>query len=396
MINNRFGRPSYLEIDLEAIAENTRKIKASIPRDITFQAVVKSDAYGHGAVMVSKTVLGHGADYLGVALIEEGIELREAGIKAPIVVLYPEPLERAPLFIEYDLIPTVSDLDFAGRLNEIAEPDRKPDIYLKVDTGMSRYGPDSDELPALIDSISRLKNLRIAGISSNFSAADNGDKTFCFEQLSRFRNAVANLNGIGPLELKASIANSGALLDLPQSYFDMVRVGLLLYGYYPSPENGRTVEVKPAMSLKSRVLYLRDAEAGRPVGYGMSYTTPHRMKIATIPVGYGDGYPRALSNNGEVLIGGRRAPIVGRVCMDALMADVSGIDGVRLGDEVVLLGSQGDDFIGADEIAGRCRTISWEILCGFTPRLPVVYHKKDASEKEIQDVSAVESHHRTD
>ncbi|MCP4634628.1 MAG: alanine racemase [candidate division Zixibacteria bacterium] len=379
MRENRFHRPSYIEVNLDIIAENFKNIKEKLPAGVALQTVVKSNAYGHGAVEVSKTLEENGTDYLGVALLEEGIELREAGIKVPIIVLYPEPAERAELFLDYNLIPTICEINFATAINDLIKPDRKLDIYLKVDTGMSRYGPDSKEINSLVDEISKLGNLRIAGLSSNFSTSDNGNKDFCFEQIFRFRNAVGALNGTGSSSMMVSIANSGAMLDLPESYFNMVRVGLLLYGYYPSVENSKSVKVKPALKLVSKVLYVRDIEADQPVGYGMSYITSHSMKIATIPVGYGDGYPRALSNRGQVLIRGQRAPIVGRVCMDAFMVDVSNIDGVKNGDDVALIGNQGNEFIGADELAKICDTITWEITCGLTTRLPITYLHKDVT-----------------
>ena len=381
---NRFSRPSYIETDLTSIAKNTRNIKAKLPRGVALQAVVKSNGYGHGAIEVAKTVLESGADLLGVALAEEGIQLREAGIKHPIVVLYPEPPERAYLFIEYNLIPTISDIGFARSLNELVNDNEKFDVYLKVDTGMSRYGPSPEFITDFAEGINRLGKLRLAGISSNFSTSDNGDKTFCLEQLDRFRGTVDSLNGTSSSDIMISIANSGALLDLPESYHNMVRVGLLLYGYYPSKENKPSVKVTPALRLVSRVLYTRSLKAGQPIGYGMSYITPENMKIATIPIGYGDGYPRALSNKGEVLINGRRAPIVGRVCMDALMADVSEFEEVKIGDEVVLIGSQGNEFIGADEIAEKCGTITWEITCGLTSRLPIVCRHKDIAKQTVK------------
>jgi alanine racemase len=249
---------------------------------------------------------------------------------------------------------------------------------------MARYGPDASSLPKLLKELQELKRLRLAGLSSNFSASDHADKTFCFEQLWRFRNAIEALNINDSSDLMISIANSGALLDLPESYYNMVRVGLLLYGYYPSIENKRTVQIRPALKLQSEVLYLRELKAGEPVGYGMSFTAPHNMKIATIPIGYGDGYPRAMSNKGDLLIHGCRAPIKGRICMDAMTVDVTEIEDVKISDEVVLIGGQGDEFIGADEIAAICGTISWEITCGLSPRLPIEYLHKDVTKKAVR------------
>ncbi|MBD3170124.1 MAG: alanine racemase [candidate division Zixibacteria bacterium] len=374
---NRFNRPSYIEVNLDKVASNVRNIKDKLPQGTLFQAVVKSNGYGHGALETARVALENGADYLGVAFIEEGIELREAGIHSPIAVLYPEPPERSGYFVEFDLIPTISSVEFAESLNRCVPTGAKKDVYLKVDTGMSRYGPYLEELDRLAGGIGQMERLNIAGVSSNFSMSDYRDKSFSAEQLGYFHQAIEIIKGHAVSPLKISIANSGAVLDIPESYFNMVRVGLLLYGYYPSRETTESIEVRPAMRLISRVLYLRELEKGQSVGYGRSFIADRNMLLATLPIGYGDGYPRILSNKGEVLIHGQRAPIIGRICMDALMVDVSRITGVEIGDEVVLIGSQGGGYIGADELARLCDTITWEITCGLTSRLPIEYHYRD-------------------
>jgi len=248
---------------------------------------------------------------------------------------------------------------------------------------MSRYGPNPDEALILANEIRTLRHLKLAGVSTNFSSSDNGDPSFSIEQLRRFSAMGRELREMIPHKLIMSIANSGGVLNFEDSYFDMVRAGLLLYGYYPSKESKRIVSVKPALKLLSHILYVRELITGESVGYGMSFVATHDMRIATIPIGYGDGYPRALSNRGKVLIGGRRAPIVGRVCMDALMVDITSHTNAGVGDEAVLIGPQGGEFIGADEIAELCGTIPWEITCGLGPRLPATYIHKHVEKKAI-------------
>ncbi len=381
---NFFDRPSYLEIDLSAVAENTHNIKDILPEGTDLQAVVKSNAYGHGAVEVSKVMAENGADCFGVAFIEEGIELRQSGIKQPIVLLYPETASRAPLFVEYNLTPTISDLEFTKALNNAAWNTDKVDVYIKVDTGMSRYGIKGEDVRSFTRELLKMRKIHIAGFSTNFSTSDNGDLSFCYEQIHRFEKAVDSVKKDLGSDLVLSMANSGGLLNLPESYFNMVRVGLLIYGYYPSSSSRRIVSVRPALKLISRILHLEEMEKGTPIGYGMSYITHRRTRVATIPIGYGDGYRRCLSNKGEVLVRGRRSPIIGRICMDALMVDVSEIDDVKVGDEVILIGNQGNEFIGADEIAEICGTIPWEITCSFTPRLPIVYKYADVHNQVVK------------
>ncbi len=373
MRNNRFNKPSYIEIDLDRIAANTQAVKSILPQGVTLQAVVKANGYGHGAVEAARAMVENGADCLGIAFVEEGIELREAGINKPIVLLYPEPPDRAHLVLNYNLIPTISDTEFARELDSLVDEGKKVDIFLKIDTGMSRYGARPGDINILIDEIRQLPRLRMAGFSTNFSASDNGDLSFCYKQIEKFKSATESFNDAEMSPMVLSMANSGGLLNLPESYFNMVRVGLLLYGYYSSKESKRTVDVAPAMKLVSNILYIRDLDKGEPIGYGLSYVTSSKSKIATIPIGYGDGYPRAMSNKGEVIVNGQRAPIVGRVCMDALMVDITEIPQAKFGDEVVLIGEQCGEYIGADEIAELCGTITWEITCGLTHRLPIKY-----------------------
>ncbi|MBD3233410.1 MAG: alanine racemase [candidate division Zixibacteria bacterium] len=381
---NRFNKPSYIEIDLDRIADNTKSVKSVLPEGVTLQAVVKANGYGHGAVEAARTMVENGADCLGVAFVEEGIELREAGITKPIVLLYPEPSDRAYLVLNYNLIPTISDIEFARELDRVVDKGKRVDVFLKIDTGMSRYGAKPEEISSFVRNIKQLPKLRIAGFSTNFSASDNGDLSFCYKQMERFKSVTESFKDAEMSPKVLSMANSGGLLNLPESYFNMVRVGLLLYGYYSSKESKRTVDVKPVLKLVSKILYIRELDQGEPIGYGLSYVTQSKSKIATIPIGYGDGYPRAMSNKGEVLINGRRASIVGRICMDALMVDITDVPQARVGDEVVLIGEQRGEYIGADEIAELCGTITWEITCGFTHRLPIKYIHSNVSQEVIK------------
>jgi len=371
---NRLHRPAYLEIDLKRLAQNTKNIKGALGTNVGLLSVVKADAYGHGAYEVSRVVLENGADSLGVAILEEGIELRERGIDAPVVILYPEFYGREEKILEYYLRPTVTDFDFARMISEEAKKQGKvAEVYLKIDTGMGRYGISPEELLALVKKIDHLENVKIKGIFSQLSEAEGGDKENATEQIGKFQKALVKLKFLNHDGLIRSIANSAAVLDLPESYFNQVRVGLLLYGLYPSKELSNSIKVKPVMSLKSRVLFLKEVGKGSPIGYGGAYVTKRKTKVATIPLGYADGYPRLLSNKGEVLIRGKKAPIIGRICMDAFMVDVTDVPEVRIGDVVTLLGEDKGKEITADDLAFWSSSINYEIISRMGRRLPKVY-----------------------
>jgi len=364
-------RPSFIEVDLDAIRFNVKSIKQRLGDSVKLLAVVKANAYGLGAVEVSRTVSEAGAEYLGVAIVEEGIELREAGISTPILVLYPEPPERASFFPEYNLIPTVSDQLFLERFNHLcSQSNRIGDVFLKLDSGMGRYGLSPGSILSLAEKLLRMNNIRLSGLSTNLSDPENGREGYSLGQVERFRKVDRKLRGLGFKGYLRSVANSTAFLDLPESYFDLVRIGHLLYGSYPSEREESVVPLKSVLTLKSKVLLLKTVDQGQPLGYGNSYTTTRLTKIATLPIGYADGVPRQLSNCGQVLIRGHRANIIGRVCMDALMVDVTDISNVELNDEVVLIGKQGDETITVHEIAKTSGTISYEIISRLSLRLP--------------------------
>ena len=375
--NNKLLRPAYLEVDLDALAYNVRNIKKRLGKDVELMAIVKANGYGHGAYEVAKVALENGAGSLGVANLEEGIELREKGIKAPIINLFPEPPERAEKVVEYDLDQVITDLGFVKRLSQEAKRQNKcSHIFIEIDTGLGRYGIPPQKIIDLVRRIKKLENVRLKGILSQFSTADQLKKDFAYHQLSVFKNTLDELESFSNHIPIKSIANSGAVLDIPASYFNHVRVGHLLYGLYPSLETTESIKVKPAMSLKSKVMFIKEVEKGTPISYGKTYIAKKKAKIATIPLGYADGYSRLLSNKGEVLIRGKRAKVVGRVCMDAFMVDVSHIPDVKLGDEVVVMGKQGKEEITAHNLGRWTGTFAYEIMTRMGKRLPVVYKQR--------------------
>ena len=377
MINgNKHLRPAYLEIDLRALASNVKNIKRKLGKRVQLLVVVKADGYGHGSYEVSKIALKNGAGSLGVAFLEEGIELRENGIKAPILILSPEFYGREKEVIEYDLQPAIADLDFVKKLNREAKKQNKiAEVYLKIDTGMRRYGIEPSSALDFVKGVQKLKNIRLKGVLSQFSTTEDTDKDFAEKQLYLFKKTVKQLEELNGARLVRSIANSGAFLRLPQSYFDQVRVGIVMYGIYPSPKMTKRVKVNPVMSLKSRIVQIREVETGESVSYGRTFITNRRTKIGTIPLGYADGYPWQLSNRGEVLVKGKRVPIIGRVCMDAFMVDLTGLPDVKIGEDVVLLGKQGKEKIEAHQIAEWANSFSYEIVTRMGKRLPRVYLK---------------------
>jgi len=375
--NNNFLRPAYLEVDLDAIAFNVRNIKKRLGRGVELMAIVKADGYGHGAYPVACVALENGADSLGVAILEEGVELREKRIKAPIVNLFPEPHQRAKKIVEYDLEQVVTNLKLVKNLSQEAEKQNKScSVYIEIDTGLGRYGVLPEDTKDLVKKIKGLSSVRLKGILSQFSTADQRRKDFALKQLSVFKNTLDELESFSNHIPIKSIANSGAVLDIPASYFNHVRVGHLLYGLYPSSETSESIRVKPAMSLKSRVVFIKEVGKGTPISYGKTYITRNKTKIATIPLGYADGYSRLLSNKGEVLIRGKRTKVVGRVCMDAFMVDVSHIPEVKIGDEVVVMGKQGKDEITAHDLGRWTNTFGYEIMTRMGKRLPIVYKRK--------------------
>ena len=366
------------QINLEAIGHNIAKIRKVIGKDRKILAAVKANAYGHGDVEVAKIVVKCGVDYLGVANIEEAIRLRKANINTAILILGCSFKYEIGDILSYNISPTIADLDFAKELNRKAtEFPKKVTVHVKMDTGMGRIGPHFEHAVDFVKKLSLLKNLFLEGIFTHFPSADEADKSFSLLQIDRFKKIMDELECSGISIPIKHMANSGAILseNIHDSFFDMVRPGLMIYGAYPSPYVSKNIKLEPALTLKTRVVFIKDVTQGSTISYGRTYTAKSKSRLATISIGYGDGYSRLLSNKGEVLIKGKRAPIVGRVCMDQLIVDVNKIPGVCVGDEVVLIGIQKQERISAEEIAEKIGTIPNEIFCMISKRVTRVYEK---------------------
>jgi len=337
-------------------------------------AVVKADAYGHGSVPFAKIALKSGANCLGIAIPEEGKRLREEGVSAPIVVIGAILPEDVPMVVDYDLQPAVFSAKILRALDQYAQQAGKiVSVHLKIDSGMGRIGVRGErELDQLLEVFKECPAVELYGMFTHFANSDGADKGYAHEQFARFLAMVERVHRRG-LHPMLHAANSGAIADLPETQLDMVRAGIMMYGYYPSQNVKKAIPIEPVMEVRSRITMVKTIPAGETVSYDRTYTTWRPTVVATIPIGYGDGYRRALSGKGAVLIHGQRAPILGRVCMDQCMVDVTDIPGVDEGDEVVLLGSQGEESIDADEIAEWAGTISYEVLLSFSSRVPRVY-----------------------
>ncbi len=371
-------RPTYAKVNLSAIKRNVKNIKESLPRQTMFCAVTKADGYGHGSVMVSKAAIEAGADWIAVAIPEEAAVIRDDGITAPILVLGPSNRSQWRKGVSLDLSMVVTSLDCVkNALSAAKEFGRTVKLHLKVDTGMNRIGVKTlDEAKRLLDIVAQEETLCLEGLMTHFAAADEADKTYTIKQNERFQEfiALAKRMGFSPI---VHAANSGAALDCPELAYDMVRVGIAMYGCYPSDEVKKDVKLEPAMSLHTQISHIKTVEAGEKLSYGCTYTTERQTRVATLPIGYADGFNRLLSNRGEVLVGGRRARVIGRVCMDQTLIDVTDIEGVKLHDNVVCIGSQKDAAISVEEYAALCGTINYEILCALSPRVPRLYYEDE-------------------
>lgn len=362
---------TYIEVDLDAIAHNVRALKAFIGPAVELFAVVKANAYGHGLVPVAQTVLRHGVSRLAIGRLSEGLQLRQAGIAAPVLALCYLMPDELRIAVERDLVPTVGEMESALVVSALGVARQKPvPVHVKIDTGMGRYGVMPDQAVSFFNQIATLPGLAVEGVFTHFATADERDKTFAREQFQIFQDVLAELSAAGHSIPLLHAANSAAALDLPETHLGAVRSGLALYGLYPSESVSHALALRPALTLKSHVASVRQLPAGASISYGRSYITPRPMTVALVPIGYGDGYHRLLSNRGAVLVNGQRAPIVGRVCMDQVVVDVSGCGPVALNDEVVLIGQQGDARITVEEIAGWAETISYEITSALLARLP--------------------------
>ncbi len=367
-------RLTRAEVDRQALKFNFDGIRKRIGPNVKMMGVVKANAYGHGMIEVARALVDFGIDHLGAGFLEEGILLREKGIRVPVLVLGGVLGDQVRQFLEHDLEITISSVEIAERVErEIqATGGKKAKVHLKIDTGMERIGVHAENASHFVETVCRLKNLEVIGIYSHFATADEKDKSFACTQLERFQNLLDALHKLGIEIPLRHIANSGAVLDLPESYYSMVRPGIMMYGYYPSPGTSESIPLRPVLSLKSKIVFIKEVPPGRGISYGRKYTTSKKTKIATVPIGYGDGYSRRLTNNTEVLIRGKRYPVVGVICMDQLMVDV-GLDAeVHVGDDVVLIGRENDANISAWEIANKLGTIPYEVLTGIAGRVPRV------------------------
>jgi len=380
---------SWVEVDLDNFINNLKEIKRLIGPKIDFMPTVKADAYGHGAIEISHAALKNGARILGVANADEGVQLRISGIEAPIVILGPSTTEEIEQIIKYNITPSVSDVFFAKKLNSaLVRSHQKLPVHLEIDTGMGRGGTMHTEAVKFVLEISKLSNIILEGIFSHFASSE---KIIPYNetQWKHFSDLLANLESQGISIPIRHIDNSGAILNYPDFKLNMVRPGLMTYGIYPAPENETKARLAPVMSFKTSIVLLKNFPAGYGIGYNSTFVTSRPTRIATIPVGYGDGYPVILSNQGEALIGGKRAPVVGRISMDMCTVDVTDIPGCAVGDEVVLLGRQGKEYISANQIAAKAQTISYEVLCALGKRAPRIFlqkGKKQAIEPRLRRI----------
>jgi alanine racemase len=368
-------RPVWAEIDLASIKHNITEIKRRVG-NTPIIGVVKADGYGHGAVEVSKVLLNNGVSALAVATLSEAIQLRNAGITVPVIMLGLTPWHYQKILIEYDITPVVASYSDTRALSAMAvKAGKAVEVLIAVETGMGRIGfmPSKESVNEIIG-INNLPNIRIKGIFSHFSSADEKDKSYTFQQIENFNRFYQDLEAAGISIKFRTHANSAATMEVPEAWFDAVRPGIILYGCYPSNEVDKSLlSLKPAMTLKASIVFLKRVPAGTSISYGRKFVTERESVIATIPIGYADGYPRLLSGKGRVLIRGQYAPVVGNICMDQCMVDVTDIPNVKKYDEVVLIGTQGDKTILADEIAEKTGTINYEIVCRIGKRVPRVY-----------------------
>jgi len=388
-MNTVNDHPIWAEIDLDAITRNFQSVRQLIKPETKIMSVVKANGYGHGSVDAAHTVSAAGTDALGVARHGEGVALRKSGLRQPILVFGYTPPDAAREIIEYDLMQTVFSPSYAHSLNDQAcAVGGRIKVHIKIDSGMGRLGLVPEQLNGEqkndhtqkslicndVISIAKLANLEIEGAYTHLAASDSSDKTSAYRQLMLFEEVVSLLEADGiPIPVKHA-ANSAAIIDLPESHLDMVRPGIMLYGLYPSVEVAHNrIDLTPAMQLKARIAQLKDVPKGFKVSYGHTYSTRRATRLATVPVGYADGYNWKLSSEGVMLVGGQRAPVVGRVCMDQTIIDVGHIDGVRCGDEVVIIGRQDEAVLSVEEMARQLGTINYEIVATLMARVPRVY-----------------------
>lgn len=364
-------RAVWAEVDLCALEDNIRNIKSCIKGNAKFCAVVKANAYGHGAIAVARKAVEMGADYLAVAVLSEAIELRKAGFTMPILILGATPVECSGALVDYDITQAVFTLEQAKAISDEAiRHNKQAKVHLKVDTGMSRIGVRPEAAGDMAKSISEMPNITLEGMFSHFALADVKDKTFAHQQLEQFKLALAKVASAGVHIAIRHIANSAAILELPEAHFDMVRAGIILYGLWPSGEVEHVIPLKQVLKLCAKVVYMKELHIGESISYGWTFTAERESRIGTLPLGYADGYTRLFSGKAQVSFNGKRAPIAGRICMDQCMVDLTDIPEIQQGDTVVLYGSE---ELTTDEAAGWLGTINYELPCMLSERVPRVY-----------------------
>ena len=377
---------TWAEVDLDAIAHNIREIRKITNPNAQIMAVVKADAYGHGFLEVTKTLLENGADRLAVAVLQEGKQLRSRGVTVPILILGASGEETVEDLINFDITPSVFTYDFAKALSYEAERKEKvTKIHIKIDTGMSRIGflagDDNEEIANEIIKISKLPYIEVEGIFSHFAASDEYDTSYTHMQFERFMDVCNKLKEKGLDVPIKHICNSAGIMMYPEMHLDMVRPGVILYGMYPSDEVDKSrLDLKPAMTLKSTVTHIKDVPAGRGVSYGREYITEGTTKIATVPIGYADGYLRKLAKEGKMIVNGTLVPIVGRICMDQCMIDVTNVNNIDRGDEVIIFGKTG---VTIDDLASWLETINYEVSCVIGKRIPRIYTRNGKAVKVL-------------
>lgn len=378
MMDYKLNR-AWAEIDLDAIAHNTREIKKLTGSKVEMMGVVKADAYGHGVLEVVRTLLDNGVTQLAVSMLDEAIQIRKMGIDVPILVLnYTDPA-RADEIIHNRVTQTVFSTDLAQALSIAAvRLGKDVRIHVKVDTGMTRVGfiPGYNAVRNIME-ISRLPGIILEGIFTHFASADESDKSYTLMQFERFMNLCTELTRAGIHIPVKHVCNSAGILQYPEMHLDIVRPGIILYGLYPSREVAGKIDLRPAMTLKANVIFVKDVDKDTYVSYGRTFRTDRKSRIATIPIGYADGYTRLMSNKGRMLVNGEYAPVIGRICMDQCMLDVTDLKhDVHVGDEVVIFGRQNGSCISVDEIADQVGTINYELVCIIGKRIPRVYLKE--------------------
>lgn len=372
-------RPVWAEINLDNLAHNIREVKRVVKPGTMITAVIKADGYGHGAVQIGKTLLENGAERFAVATLSEAIQLRKSYKNIPILILGYTPNESADLVVKHNIIQTIYTYDQAVAYSKKAkELDGEVKVHIKIDTGMSRLGMKvNEETIETIKEINKLPNLIIEGIFTHFAVADETQKEFTYNQAQKFKficDALEKEDINIPIK---HVSNSAAIIDLPEMNYNMVRAGIMLYGLYPSNQVDKNkVKLKEVMSLKVKISHVKEIEKGIGVSYGLLYKADKPAKIATLPIGYADGYTRLLSGKAKALVNGKKVPVIGRICMDQCMIEVTGLD-VNTGDEVILFGQDGNNYITIDDVAQNIETINYEIVCMISKRVPRVYIKSN-------------------